>query len=181
MAPILDPKFCARCGAPMARRIPADDHRERPVCTVCGFIHYLDPKVACGTIPEIDGRFALIQRNIEPRKGYWSFPCGFMEVDETAEEAAARETLEETGLEVELGPLLGTYSYAQSSWGGAILVVVFRARVTGGALRPADDVCDARLITPTQIPWEDLAFKSSTSALCDWLRLKGIDPPQAHV
>ncbi len=157
----------------MGRAVPRDDHRERHVCTKCGFVHYLDPKVACGTIAERDGKMVLIQRAIEPRKGSWSFPCGFMEIDETTEQAAARETLEETGLEVRLGPLLGAYSYADSFWGGAILVVVYRAEVTGGVLKPDTDVCDARWIGPSEIPWEKLAFQSSTSAMRDWLRAGG--------
>ena len=180
MAPILDPEFCCKCGGPMGRAVPADDTRERHVCTKCGFVHYLDPKVACGTIAEKDGRFALIRRNIDPRKGFWSFPCGFMEIDETADQAAVRETREETGLEVELGPHLGTYSYTDSWYGGAILVIVYCATVTGGTLRPDDDVSEAELITPAEIPWEKLAFKSSHAAITDWLRLKGIDPPKGR-
>jgi ADP-ribose pyrophosphatase YjhB (NUDIX family) len=179
MAAIIDPRFCCRCGAPMTRAVPPDDHRERHVCTKCRFVHYLDPKVACGTIAELDGRVVLIQRNVDPRKGFWSFPCGFMEMDETTEQAALRETREETGLDAELGPHLGTYSYPDGFFGGAVVVVVYRARVTGGSLRAADDVCDARWIAPTEIPWEKLAFKSSVSAFRDWLRLKGIDPPPA--
>jgi len=177
MAPILDPKFCSRCGAPMTLAVPRDDHRERHVCTKCGFVHYLDPKVACGTVAELDGRFALIQRNIEPRKGFWSFPCGFMEIDETAEQAALRETREETGLDVRLGPLLGTYSYTDTFYGGAIVVVVYSATVVGGTLKADDDCCDAKLITPAEIPWDRLAFKSSDAALRDWLRFKGLPTP----
>lgn len=177
MAAILDPRFCVKCGAPMTRAVPPDDHRERHICTQCRFVHYLDPKVACGTIAEQDGRFALIQRNIHPRKGFWSFPCGFMEIDETTEQAAVRETREETGLDVELSGLLGAYSYADSFYGGAIVVVVYQARILGGALRADDDVCDARMITPAEIPWEQLAFPSSHSAVRDWLRLKGLPAP----
>jgi ADP-ribose pyrophosphatase YjhB (NUDIX family) len=177
MAAILDPRFCVKCGAPMTRAVPPDDHRERHICTRCRFVHYLDPKVACGTIAEQDGRFALIQRNIDPRKGFWSFPCGFMEIDETTEQAAIRETREETGLEVELGALLGTYSYRESFYGGAIVVVVYHARVLRGTLQAADDVCDARMIGPAEVPWEQLAFQSSHSAVRDWLRLKGLPPP----
>jgi ADP-ribose pyrophosphatase YjhB (NUDIX family) len=177
MAPILDPKFCSRCGAPMTRAVPPTDSRERHVCSKCGWIHYLDPKVACGTVAELDGRFALIQRNIDPRKGFWSFPCGFMEIDETTEQAALRETKEETGLDVELQGHLGTYSYSDNFYGGAIVVVVYRARVLGGTLKADDDCCDAKLVAPAEIPWDQLAFKSSVSALHDWLRHKGLPMP----
>lgn len=181
MAAIVDPKFCCRCGAPMERSIPPEDTRPRHVCTKCRFVHYLDPKVACGTIPERDGKIVLIQRNIEPRKGFWSFPCGFMEIDETAEQAALRETREETGLEVELGAHLGTYSYSDGWFGTSVVVIVYLSRVTGGTLCAADDVSDARWVPPAEIAWGDLAFRSSTGALRDWLRRKGIDPPPGHV
>lgn len=172
MAPLLDPKFCSRCGGPIAKAVPPQDHRPRHVCGACGFVHYLDPKVACGTVAELDGRIALIQRAIDPRKGFWSFPCGFMEIDETTEQAAVRETREETGLDVRLDGLLGAYSYTDTFYGGAIVVVVYRAAVTGGRLRADDDVCDARMVTPAEIPWDQLAFTSSHAALRDWLRLR---------
>jgi ADP-ribose pyrophosphatase YjhB (NUDIX family) len=177
MAPILDPKFCSKCGAPMTRAVPPDDHRERHVCTVCRWVHYLDPKVACGTVAERDGRVVLIQRNIEPQKGFWSFPCGFMEVDETTEQAAIRETREETGLEVDLESHLGTYSYPDGYFGGSVVVVVYRARVTSGTLRADTDCSDAKLILPSEIPWERLAFRSSHAAFRDWLRGKGLRAP----
>ena len=169
MAPILDPKFCSRCGAPMTRAVPPTDSRERHVCSKCGWIHYLDPKVACGTVSEIDGKFALIQRNIDPRKGFWSFPCGFMEIDETLEEAAVRETREESGLEVSLDGHLGTYSYVQSWHGGSVVVVAFLGRPVGGKLQAGDDAEAVRVAAAAEIPWSDLAFKSSHSALKDWL------------
>jgi len=175
MAPILDPKFCSRCGAPMTKAVPPGDSHPRHVCTSCAFVHYLDPKVACGTIAEVDGRFALIERNIDPRKGYWSFPCGFMEIDETTEQAALRETKEETGLDVALEGHLGTYSYPDSFHGGSIVVVVYLARILGGTLQAADDCSDAKMITPAEIPWDKLAFKSSISAIQDWLRHKGMN------
>ncbi len=170
MAPILDPKFCSRCGGPIAKAVPPQDSKPRHVCAACGFVHYLDPKVACGTIAEQDGRFALIQRAIDPKKGFWSFPCGFMEIDETTEQAAIRETREETGLEVTLSGHLGTYSYTDNFYGGAIVVVVYRALVVGGSLKADDDVCDVKMTAPAEIPWERLAFHSSHAALQDWLR-----------
>lgn len=161
----------------MGRAVPDGDNRERHVCPKCGFVHYLDPKVACGTIAEQDGKFALILRNVDPRKGFWSFPCGFMELDETAPECAVRETKEETGLDVRINLLLGAYSYSDSYFGGAIVVIVYHALVTGGTLRPDDDVIEAKLITPDDIPWDRLAFQSSHDAIGDWMRLKGLEKP----
>ena len=100
-----------------------------------------------------------------------------MEIDETTEQAALRETREETGLDVELEGHLGTYSYPDNFHGGSIVVVVYRARVLGGTLHADDDVCDARMVAPAEIPWEQLAFTSSHAALRDWLRAKGLPPP----
>lgn len=177
MAPILEPKFCSRCAAPMKRAVPPGDNRPRSVCSACGYVHYLDPKVACGSVAELDGRIALIRRAIEPRKGFWSFPGGFMEVDETTEAAAIRETREETGLDVALEGHLGTYSYPDSYYGGSVVVVVYAARVTGGTPKADDDVDEVRLVLPSEIPWEQLAFRSSVAALRDWLRTRGLPAP----
>jgi len=177
MAPILDPKFCSRCGSPMSKSIPPGDSRPRPVCGACGFVHYLDPKVACGCVVDLDGRLALIRRAIPPQKGFWSFPCGFMEVDETTEAAAVRETKEETGLDVALEGHLGTYSYPDSFYGGSVVVVVYAARATGGTPKADDDVDEIRLVPPAEIPWDRLAFRSSVAALRDWLRRRGLDAP----
>ncbi|MBI2899896.1 MAG: NUDIX hydrolase [Planctomycetes bacterium] len=180
MAAILDPKFCSQCGAPMTKRVPEGDHRPRHACSRCGFVHYLDPKVACGSIPESDGRIVLIRRNIEPRLGTWTFPCGFMEVDETVEEAARRETKEETGLAVELTDPLGTFSYSDTWWGGSIVVVAFASRVVGGELCAGTDAGEARLFRTGEIPWGELAFRSSVAALRAWFSRKGIpSPPEA--
>src|SRR5258708_5584311 len=174
MAGIRSPEFGCRWGWAMRKAVPPGDSHPGHVGPGCAFVHYLDPKVACGTIAELDGRFALIERNIDPRKGYWSFPCGFMEIDETTEQAALRETKEETGLDVALEGHLGTYSYPDSFHGGSIVVVVYRAKILGGTLQAADDCSDAKLITPAEIPWDKLAFKSSISAIQDWLKHKGL-------
>ena len=166
----LIPRFCSQCSTELILKTPPGDNRERHVCSNCGHIHYLQPKIAGGTIPEVDGKIVLIKRSIKPRPGYWSFPCGFMECDEDIAAAARRETEEETGLAVEITELLGTYSYAESYWGSSIVVVAYRARVTGGELRPCDEVSEAKMLRPEDIPWDHLAFRSSHSALRDWLR-----------
>lgn len=177
MAAILEPKFCSQCGAPMTKRVPRGDQKPRHVCSRCEHVHYLDPKIACGTVPELDGGLVLIRRNIEPRPGTWTFPCGFMEVDETVEEAALRETAEETGLTVELTDPLGTFSYSDTWWGGAIVVVVFASRVVRGTLAAGTDAEDARRFAPGEIPWPELSFRSSHAALRAWFSRKGLAPP----
>jgi len=169
MAPILKPLFCQQCGAALEARVPKGDHRERQVCPKCGHIHYLGPKIAAGTVVEMDKGVVLIQRNVDPRKGFWSFPCGFVEVDETVEAAAIRETREEAGIDVEILSHLGTYSYPQSWHGGTVIVVAFHARAIGGRLAAGDDAIDVKLAERNKIPWEELAFLSTHSALKAWL------------
>jgi len=168
--PISEPKFCVECGAALLSKVPAGDHRERKVCPACHHVHYLQPKVAAGTVVEYEGQLVLIRRNVDPRKGFWSFPCGFVEADETVEDAARRETREESGLEVELIDHLGTYSYLQSWHGGSIVVVAYRARAVRGTPTPGDDASEVRLVGPSTVPWDDLAFTSSHAALREWIR-----------
>jgi ADP-ribose pyrophosphatase YjhB (NUDIX family) len=104
------PRFCHQCGGPLRQRLVDGEDRPRLVCDQCGFIHYVNPKIVVGAIPERAGRVLLMRRGIEPRYGAWTFPGGFMEIDETAEEAALREAQEEVGLSLKLGRLLGVYS-----------------------------------------------------------------------
>jgi len=170
---IPDPKFCMLCGATLEDRTPEADNRIRQVCPVCGFVHYRQPKIAAGVVVEHDGGVVLVRRAVDPRRGFWSFPCGFMEIDETLEQAALRETREECGLEVALDGHLGTYSYVQSWHGGSVVVVAFHGKPVGGKLRAGDDAEEARIVAVPEIPWGDLAFKSSHSALKDWLKRRG--------
>ena len=101
----MQPRFCAQCGHTLEVRA-VEDHRVRPVCPACGFIVYLNPPIAAGVIAaRIDGKIALVVRGEEPGKGLWGLPAGFMEIDETVEQAARRECFEETGLTLELGDL----------------------------------------------------------------------------
>src|SRR5258705_290241 len=171
---IPDPKFCTGCGAPLEDRTPEFDHRVRRVCPACGLVHYRQPKVAAGVVVEHDGGVVLVRRAVDPRRGFWSFPCGFMEVDETAEEAAVRETREECGLEGELEGHLGTYSYVQAGHGGSVGVVASLGGPVGGSLGGGDDGEAVRVAAAPEIPWGEIAFRSSHSALKDWVARRGL-------
>jgi len=144
------------------------EDRPRLVCRRCGFIHYINPKVVVGAIPERAGRVLLLRRAIEPRYGAWTFPGGFMEVDETAEEAALREAKEEVGLSLKLGRLLGVYSRPRPG----VLVVVFRARAGKEPPTPGHECLSTAWFRPEEIPWEELAFETTHWALRDWVALK---------
>jgi ADP-ribose pyrophosphatase YjhB (NUDIX family) len=162
------PRFCHQCGGRLQERVPEGEDRPRLVCNHCGFIHYVNPKVVVGAIPERAGRVLLMRRAIEPRYGAWTFPGGFMEVDETAEEAALREAEEEVGLSLKLGRLLGVYSRP----GPGVLVVVFRARAGREPPRPGHECLSVGWFRPEEIPWEELAFDTTRSALRDWVALR---------
>ena len=127
---------------------------------------YLGPKLVAGAIVELDGGMVLIQRAIEPGYGLWTFPGGFVERGEVAEAAAARETLEETGLEIEVTGIVGLYTYEDQ----APAIAVFAARVTGGEPVPLDETLDVRAFPREGLPWAEMAFPSTEHALKDYLR-----------
>jgi ADP-ribose pyrophosphatase YjhB (NUDIX family) len=127
---------------------------------------YLDPKVAVGAIVPHDGGLVLLRRGIEPGYGKWVFPGGFVDRGETLEEAAARETREEVGLEVATDGLLGAYSYREYP----VVVVVYAARVTGGRLTAGEEALEAKTFAVNRLPWEDLAFSSTKQALEDYVK-----------
>lgn len=158
-------RYCPLCGADLARAPVPPEQKEEAVCSACGFVFYLNPKVVAGTIPVEDGRILLVRRNINPAKGKWTFPGGFVDWGETVTGAALRETLEETGLQVDLDGLVGVYSYPQVP----VVIVVYRARVAGGALQLCHESQELAWVTPGDIPWEDLAFPSTRQALRDFL------------
>jgi ADP-ribose pyrophosphatase YjhB (NUDIX family) len=147
------------------------DHREQAVCTACGFIFYLNPKVVGATVPEMDGRVLLTRRSIDPGRGLWTFPGGFVDFGETVTDAAVRETYEETGLKVDLTGLLDVYSYP-----GAPVIIVYRARVIGGTLTTCDENDALEWVAAADIPWDRLAFQSTREALREWVGLQGQTP-----
>jgi len=158
-------RFCPLCGSDLVRVPLPPDQKEEAVCSTCGFVFYLNPKVVAGTIPAEDGRILLVRRNINPSKGKWTFPGGFVDWGETVMGAALRETLEETGLRVDLDGLVGVYSYSDAP----VVIVVYRARVAGGALQLNHEIQEFAWLSPGEIPWDDLAFPSTRHALRDFL------------
>jgi len=158
--------FCPRCGSRLGVRLLKRGDPERLVCDSCGFVFYLGPKLVAGAIVELDGGIVLIQRDIEPGYGKWTFPGGFVERGERAEAAAAREVLEEAGLEIEVGEIIGLYTYD----GQTPAIAVFAAGVTGGEPTPLDETMDVRSFPRDSLPWTEMAFPSTEQALKDYLR-----------
>jgi ADP-ribose pyrophosphatase YjhB (NUDIX family) len=149
-------KFCSECGAPVELSLPQDDHRERHVCTVCSTIHYENPKIIAGAIPEwTDGRILLCRRAIEPRSGFWTLPAGFMENGETTSQAAARETLEEANARIEV---LGLYAMYNLPYINQVQLL-FRARLLDLDFSPGVESLEVALFGENEIPWDTLAFR----------------------
>lgn len=161
-----DYRFCPRCAALFEKRVLKDGEPERLVCGGCGFVFYLGPKLAAGAIFEMDGGIVLIQRAIEPGYGKWTFPGGFVERGERAEAAAERETLEETGVEVEVTGIVGLYTYE----GRIPAIAAFAAHVISGEPKPLDETLDVRSFPRAALPWDELAFPSTEQALKAYLR-----------
>jgi len=159
-------RHCPMCGGRLESRVVLQHDPPRLVCTACGFVFYLDPKVAVGAIASRDGGVVLLRRAIEPGYGKWVFPGGYVDRGETLEQAVRRETLEEINAEIRIGSLLNAYSYE----GGPVIVIVFAAELLGdGDLRGGDEALEVRLFEPEKIPWDELAFRSTREALRDYL------------
>lgn len=158
-------RFCPVCGAGLNRRRVKPNEPERLVCSRCDFIYYLDPKIAACTVTACDGLIVLVKRSISPGYGQWVIPGGFVDRGETVEAAAVRETLEETEMAVRLTGLLNIYSYP----GNAVVIVAYTAERVSGEPRAGDEALEIGLFSPSEIPWESLAFPSTRDALRDFL------------
>ena len=157
-------KFCANCGAAVVQRVPPGDSLPRWVCDNCGEIHYQNPKLVVGTIPEHVGRVLLCRRAIEPRYGYWTLPAGFMENDETASQAALRETLEEAGANVELGEPFTLISVPRVNQ----VHLFYRAQLTTLDFKPGEETLEIALMEEASIPWKEIAFRTVGLTLKRW-------------
>jgi ADP-ribose pyrophosphatase YjhB (NUDIX family) len=168
-----DFRFCPMCGGALESRSLRDGDPARLVCTACGFVFYLDPKLAVGTIiTDEQNRVVLVKRAIEPGYGKWVFPGGYVDRGEEVRAAAVREAREETGLEVRLDRLINIYSYT----GRVPVIVVYSATMMGGCLGCDDEGLEARFFEPETIPWEELAFRSTREALHEFLGLTRSSP-----
>lgn len=169
-APVLTPatvRFCPLCGRELVRRSIPPDGRRQAVCPGCDFVFYLQPKVVAGTLPVQGRRVLLTRRAIEPGRGLWTFPGGFVDWGEDVRAAARRETVEEVALDLLPGPLIGLYSYP----GSPVVVAVYLADVPDGAepVPAPSEVLEVAYFGPAEIPWERLAFPSTRDALRDWV------------
>jgi ADP-ribose pyrophosphatase YjhB (NUDIX family) len=156
------PRFCSTCGGSVAR---ASDEYARYVCASCGVVHYLNPKVSGGVIVVSDGRLLLVRRAIEPYRGQWNLPAGYVEYEESTEQAAMREAREEAGVDVALRGLHGVYSCVDDPRARYVLVI-YRADIVGGELTGGDDVDEARFFPLDALPAE-IAFDGMRRAIRD--------------
>ena len=165
----IDYRYCPRCGQQLTERTVFG--LARPVCPACGFVHFRDPKVAAAVLLGDAGRVLLIRRDVDPRRGYWALPAGFVEVDELPDEAAAREALEETGLQVAIGALLSIQRMTNPDKPGILLT--YQGQITGGQLQASDDASEARWFDADKIPWDELAFETTRRSLTAWVTVNG--------
>ncbi len=153
--PMLPPiKFCSQCGEGVEHKIPQGETLSRAVCPACQTIHYQNPKIVAGCLPEGEGKILLCRRAIEPRLGFWTFPAGFMELGESTEEAAARETLEEANARVTIQTLYSVFSLPHVDQ----VYIVYRAILQDLNFGPGEESLEVRLMPIEAIPWDQLAF-----------------------
>ena len=166
--------YCSRCVAALRFGPIEGEERERLACESCGYIAYVNPRLVVTTLPINErGEVMLLRRGFEPGYGLWAQPGGFLEIDETVNEGAIRETLEEIGLVVEPGEIVGLYSRIEA----AVVVLAFESRIVGGEARASSEALEVRAFRPEAIPWREIAFRTTTWALRDWIRMRH---PELH-
>lgn len=169
-------KFCSQCGGALHDRVPAGDDRQRRVCSACGHVHYQNPLVVVGCLVEHDDGILLCRRAIEPARGRWTAPAGFLEFGEALVTGAARETLEEAGADVEI---LGPHAFFDLTRIGQVYAW-FRARLRGALAAPGHESLECGLFAPAAIPWDEIAFPAVHFALRFLLADRDARRPHLH-
>ena len=154
-------KYCSDCGSPTRLRIPEDDNRERHVCESCDLIHYSNPNVIAGCLPLWGDQVLLCRRAIEPRKGYWTLPAGFLENGESVAAGAARETWEEAEAKIDTAQLYTVFSLPYISQ----IHMFYRANIIDGQFAAGPESLEVALFDEENIPWDELAFPVVTDTL----------------
>jgi ADP-ribose pyrophosphatase YjhB (NUDIX family) len=168
-------RFCALCGGEMRVRLVLPDRKSFKVCSKCGFVDFPGPKLVAGCLVIDAGRVLLLRRGIEPQIGRWTFPGGYVDLGETPAQAALRETSEEVGMTVALGRLLGVYSDPAHP---IAAVVVYLAEPGSEAPGLSNEATEVRYFRPDEIPWSEIAFRTTHDALGDWVGLVSqVKPP----
>jgi 8-oxo-dGTP diphosphatase len=162
-------RFCPLCGGRLENRLLKASEPERLVCTGCGFVFYIDPKLAVLALVPYQGGLVMVRRAIEPGYGLWVVPGGFVDVGEKVEEAVVRETQEEAGLQVRVVRLLNVHSYRNSR----TVVLSFITDYLSGEVAAGDEELEARVFSPKDIPWDEIAFRSTADAIKEYLQLVG--------
>jgi ADP-ribose pyrophosphatase YjhB (NUDIX family) len=163
-------KFCPVCGGRLKSAVLKSREPARLVCSACGFVFYLDPKLVALSVVEMEGRILLLRRSNAPGRGKWALPGGFVDRDEEVGAAAVRETAEECGVQTRVKELLGVYSYP----GELVVIIAYVAEHLSGEPISGDETEEARLTRPEEIPWDGLAFQSTKDALRDYCRLRDV-------
>ena len=153
--------YCSHCGARVSLKVPPGDNFPRHVCDHCGTIHYQNPKVVVGALATWDDKILMCKRAIEPRYGCWTLPAGFMDNNETCGEAAIRETAEEAGARIALGPMFTFVDLPHISQ----IHIIYRARLLDLDFQPGEESLEATLMSEEQIPWDEIAFRSVSYTL----------------
>lgn len=169
-------KYCSECGSQVSFVIPEGDNRERHVCDSCGIIHYINPRIIAGTLPVHDSKILLCRRAIEPRKGFWTLPAGFMENGETSAEAAARETIEEAEAQVNLHGLYTVFNLPHISQ----VYLFYRADVVDGKYGVGVESLETQLFDEQDIPWNELAFPTIYRTLKHYFKDRKINQFPVH-
>ncbi|MFC1820200.1 NUDIX hydrolase [Thermodesulfobacteriota bacterium] len=154
-------EYCSNCRAKLTKRIPDGDDRERYVCDSCQAIHYQNPKVVVGCIPEYNGEILLCRRSIEPRYGFWTVPAGFLENGETVSDGASREALEEAEARVEVIDLYTLFNLTDINQ----VYLIFRSRLMDLNFGAGEESLEVRLFKQEEIPWNEIAFMAIKESL----------------